>query len=373
MNVDLHVYANSALRWPGDFTDHAQTLLAPLQELVYSCYVEHRLGAHASQQTDLLVSFVPSVAPQLRELARSRRGAPWRAIERICDAWQTGRCVGMLWLEFDHVERDASASPSVHTCLIHDYRTDTSLPPIGFGLAASVRPAAPVHGLSGDQTAQLTRELGTHLGEAASAPMCSTLARIASQAPAGTHFIHLSSMLGRERPTLKLYARVPQAELLDWLERCAWLGNREQGETMLATLFPPSCTEGELFVDLTVDADALVSVGLALPQQYVRDGRDDRGPMLGRLVDARLCTTTQLRQIATWTGRALEDGPRPMIERRWLDLKLVWCPQGELTAKAYLGLRRSHASPFEYMAAYSELSQRRSEGTCSSAPLSRHQ
>lgn len=355
MSLDLHAYADRALRWPGGFTDHAQTLLAPLRALVYSCYVERRLGAHASEQTDLLMSFVPSVAPQLRELARSRAGAPWRAIERICDAWQTGRCVGMLWLEFDHVERDASASPSVHTCLIRDYRTDMSLPAIG------------------DQTAQLTDELVTHLGEAASAPMCSTLVRIASQAPAGTHFIHLSSMLGRERPTLKLYARVPQAELLEWLGRCAWLGDREQGEAMLATLLPPSCTEGELFVDLTVEAEALVSVGLALPQQYVRDGRDDRGSVLDRLVDARLCTPTQRRQLATWTGQALEDGPRPILERRWLDLKLVWCPQGELAAKAYVGLRRSYASPFEYMAAYSELSQRRSEGTDSSAPLSRHQ
>jgi len=288
-------------------------------------YYECRLGAE-QRQVDYLVAAPRSRASamllQLRALSeREAAGARWAPLLELFASWASGRTslshhVPTLWLEFDDVNTDALALPSVSVCLVPAYRTD--------------RPLDQANAHRGLGSIRDTLDI---LAPARRAELDSLLVRCFDVLPAGARWIHLSVMLGRSPQAVKLYGSVPRRHLVPLLRDLEFQGDLAAIAQLLEREYAADLAGDELFVDLNLDTyhdRRSCTLGLALGQQHVAHGPDRdpaRAEALARWEAAGCCVPQRARLAQAWLA-----GPTC-----FLDLKLVWRADAPLLAKAYLG------------------------------------
>lgn len=304
--------------------------------LIASQYYELRLAAHDAQ-VDYLVVFDRERATLLqraiaervlRERAYQCEG--WHKILRVLDDWVrggnfTGRRTPAIWFELDaHAQQPAGAVPSLSVCLAPDYRADE-----------------PVAASSAEDAAH-AQELLQRLG--ASSEQRSRASEAFELLPAGARWIHLSSMLGRERVATKLYGVMRRAQLLPYLARIGWAGDPGAVAAALVDLYPQAKLGDELYLDLNLedfrDAER-VSLGLAVAQQHLRQAAEPdptRRDILSAWVEAGLCDAQKAAFVEEWP-RSIASRRQHLLQRdfRYLDVKLVWRANSGWSAKAYLG------------------------------------
>jgi hypothetical protein len=307
-----------------------------ISSIIASQYYELRL-AGAEPQVDYLVAFHRARAAELHEVVSStiaREGAyqtdAWRAVQNLIAMWAHGTSLlasrtPFLWFELDDFARQpVGACPSVSVCLTPGYRID-------------------------QPNEQGTTEDLNHAREAlavlqAPASTEASLRRAFEELPVGGRWIHLSYMLGRPRRAVKLYGVVMRDQLLPFLERVGWAGDRKQVTSALARLYPAEVLGDELYLDLNLDDahDARrCTLGLAVAQQHLSRGRADdraRSRILSGWLAAGLCDAERVSSVQRWPYSA--DPRRQHVFRRdvrYLDVKLVLRPDRGWQAKAYLG------------------------------------
>jgi hypothetical protein len=177
---------------------------------------------------------------------------------------------------------------------------------------------------------------------AAEASATADLERVFAELPSHARWIHLSYMLGRARRAVKLYGVMPRAELLPYLQRVGWAGDRSAVERALGQLYPEALLGNELYVDLNLDDfrdPERSTLGLAVAQQHLQRGNDSdpsRRAILEAWRDAGLCEPSKLEEASAWPGSTPRRRGPFRREIRYLDVKLVWRPNS-WQAKAYVG------------------------------------
>jgi hypothetical protein len=315
----------------------------PLLELggaavVRSQYYEVRLGA-GLEQLDYLVAFSRSAAEVVRDLVRDASGhapflAPeWRDIARLLNDWAhpgsliAERCP-TIWFEYDDVvHANSGLVPSLSVCLTPRYRVTEP------------------HRVQAPLDLQVAREALTLLGAASSS--LEALEVVFAALPADARFIHVSYMLGRPTRAVKLYGAFERHELMAYLERIAWAGNRDAILDALARFYPERLLGGTVFIDLNLENlrdPARATLGLAVAQQHLHMG-PDRDPARRRILrtwtENGLCAAEKVARVQTWPASSDQASLPPFeAEHRFLDVKLVWQAGAGITPKAYVGRER---------------------------------
>ena len=301
-------------------------------ELGQAQYIECRLGERASPQVNLLVS---ATTFDRRKLGQALAGRPDGAagllpFKRLVERWNAPASaihhrVPLVWLEFDHMERDQEPTGNVCVCLAPAYLNPFAALPAQSASEVLAVVHESIHVVSGTDATPDER---------------ARLSRCFERLPVGARFIHLSVMIGRGPRQLKLYGVFPQAALLAYLAEVGWAGDRAAIGNLLARLCPPARTGGSLYVDLPLTdmgAPDAAGLGLAFGQQHLRVASEHdhaRRALLEALIEDGLCTVAQREALCAWPGR---EGPL----ERWMDVKIVHRPSAlasaSTLAKAYLG------------------------------------
>lgn len=320
---------------------NARAIAERLPEAIYSYYLECRLDD--SPQVDFLVSMVAGSGRDVWAGQQRERGsaepllatAPWRPIRHFLHRWAEPDTLlhthaPMIWLEFDGVQAALPDSPlpGICFCLDPDYvETGPSFQP-------SSRLSLPVYQALADEALTLLYE------RPLSAQTRQRLQVCYEQLPAGGRLIHISAMLARQPPVLKVYAAVPRNDLPTYLRRIAWPGSHADLAEIVAKFFPALCL---LFVDLTLGDAIAPRLGLACSQVHLHS-RAQSDPGWGALLDLSVaegfCTPQKRAGLLNWPGAArhpFHGHNWPVRLHRWLDLKLVYQPEQPLEVKAYLG------------------------------------
>jgi hypothetical protein len=333
-----HLSVNSELS-PRLIPDAARlglsALLTRLPAFAGTQYLECRLGPAASDQVDFLVSVSRERAGELRAaLAHEPRGDGWQPLLRWLRQWddpsRLPSQVPALWLEFDDFSRSPGAPPNVCVCIVPEYRD----------------PFRPLPEASSAQVLDTLLQAATLLrGRTVSAPERTLLERVV-QVPQGSRLIHLSVMSARRPDELKLYGVFPQAELVPYLVRIGWPGDRAKLARLLERYCPVERTGGELYVDLPLGAfgDASSSeLGICFSQQPLRHAAEQdsrRTELLSCLVEDGLCTRDAALALVSWPGEQDLSPSGSWLSfslQKFLDIKIVMKKEEPLLAKAYLG------------------------------------
>jgi hypothetical protein len=308
-----------------------------LERFVEAQYFESRLSAGADQ-LDHLVAFPRRAAAAVhRQLAdalpcrAAESRALWEAVTRAFEAWCDGQSwlskhVPTVWLEYDDVRAGGAqrAVPSICFCMVPGYQCDRAL------IASD-----------GRRERHITREVLGVLPLQLTASQQHALSACLDEP--SIRWIHLSAMLGRERPTLKLYGLARRSELGGCLRRLDFGGDVTDLLGFMHEHYPVELLGEEAFidVDLTTWVDTeRASLGLAVGQRHVA-GRDADGlqrALLERWSRGGLCDPVKQRQLLDWMALRHAAGARELGRRCFLDFKLVWRAQGAPLAKAYRGL-----------------------------------
>jgi hypothetical protein len=321
---------------------------ARIPELGQAQYIECRLGSGDRSQVDLLVSGATTydrVALDRALRSTDREDAvlaPGLApMRRFLDAWLDPGSVlhhrvPVFWLEFDHMEVDASPIGGVCVCLapayldpfaaLPDQRATTVLPVV----AATIRTVMLADATDEEQQ---------------------VLDRCFQRLPAGACWINLSVMAGRTPRQLKLYGVFPRDSVLDYLASIGWAGDRSAIADLLARYCPVERTADQIYLDLPVAGiwqRESAGLGVGFGQQHLRNARERdpaRQQLLRQLESDGVCTERQRLDLADWP-----ESEEPSVEvsgklraagdvavQRWLDIKLVHRARLPLSAKAYLG------------------------------------
>lgn len=319
-----------------------------------SYYLETRLGPEASRQVDLLVCIGRTRRHALR--ASSAR-ATCPGVARLSEQWSNRTQdplseVSALWLEYDDIRAASSlGTPSVSTCLVSDY-LDCRAPLAPTSPASQMALLVRVSDLLAGAPAQQDRE---------------RLQRCVEALPRGGRMLQFSKMLGRPNQPGKLYIRLPTEDLRDYLRAVGWRGSNQGVSDLVGRYFPQRRTDGDLYLDLTLDdleREGGNKVGLVHTPQHLA-GAEEVEPTWARTlhdyIEAGLCTPGQQRALSRWPSRLNHrSGGTPRHVERWLDLKLVLEPSGEVALKAYLGVSTRPATAFDLRAETSK--QAREDG-----------
>jgi hypothetical protein len=313
-------------------------LSSELERHVETHYLESRLGA-GDRQIDHLVALPRRVAATVLPLLASSQprhslgqGLPWLPVARLFERWSNtetwlSKHVPTVWLEFDDIlgPRAHGATPSVSVCMVANYRCDRPLP---------ARQA--------EREQRLVSEVLDALALQPNAEQTDTLSAYLLE-DTGARWIHLSVMLGREVPAIKLYGSVRRQHLAACLRQLGFAGDAAAlGEFMDAS-YPSDLLGDAVFIDVDIDAlrDAeRCSLGLAVGQQHL--GQKNGTPrfpaqLLDRWCRAGLCSPAKRAGLEAWASSARAGGEAVPHPGRFLDLKLVWRTRSAPIAKAYRG------------------------------------
>nr|HMN30399.1 hypothetical protein [Caldilineaceae bacterium] len=263
----------------------------------------------------------------------------WRPIRCFLRQWAEPATLlhqqsPMVWLEFDRVNQawPVVPLPGVCFCLDSDY--------------VEKQPhEAQRNPLSRERyRALFTAALAILYGQPISATVQRHLLACYDHLPASGRLIHLSAMLGRQPPALKVYAAVARDDLLTYLSQIGWPGSDAELGAMLAEFYADLSL---VFVDLTIEECIAPRIGLAYSQVHLKNrGRADARwtSLLDRCVATGCCTAEKRAALLTWPGSTRQPWPGrtwPVRLSRWLDLKLVYQPGQPLQVKGYLGFMQT--------------------------------
>lgn len=319
---------SSAARWAAELGVH---------QFVNCQYYELRL-ASSDAQVDYLMSFPRERAAELRDAItaaivrdRAYRAPGWLAIRSLLEHWgdvesPLSRRTPMIWFELDEHERQPrGAVPSVSVCISP-----------GYDAARPHTPNSPTdwwHARATLGWLRVESEASRHLQ------------RVFTDLPPRARWIHLSYMLGRRPCAIKLYGVMRRADLLPYLARIGWSGERSAIERALPELYPENLLGDDLYLDLNLDdfRDARrATLGLAVAQQHLLSGDHDpcRRGILERWMAAGLCDAAKVSRVLAWPAPAGALVPAAFRGSRYLDVKLVWRPAQGFIAKGYAGFER---------------------------------
>ena len=340
--VNEHSTYNAGLAPARSKLDWAATAW-PIQELggaarVRSQYYELRLQSGVDQ-VDYLVAFSRPAAESLYDVVNEASGrapflAPeWRDITRLLAHWAqpetliAQRCP-TIWFEYDDIEvASAGLVPSLSVCLTPRYRvTERHSAQVPLDLRVACDALAALQAPTGSADA---------------------LTPVFAALPPGARFIHLSYMLGRPAHAVKLYGAVERGELMPYLERIGWAGDRRAILDALERFYPERLLGKTVFIDLNLENfrdPRRASLGLAVAQQHLYLGPDAdpaRGAILEAWLAGGLCDAAKVARVQEWPASGHDVPVRAFeVEHRVLDVKLVWDEGVGLTPKAYLGRER---------------------------------
>lgn len=233
----------------------------------------------------------------------------------------------LLWLEYDDAgSKGGLGTPSVCVCVERDYLRR--------------RPFAEARPGDWRQVTQAVLEM----------PECPPESRLSlpllqacfDELPVDGRPIHLSVMCGRNPPLAKLYARIPTAEVVPWLQRIGWRGD---DAVVLRFLDDAPLPEPFSYVDLALTSDApLPQVGLAFPTPLRGLGFDAEIFTFAASISSPDAAVPRLReQLLDWTRRspplATHGDGWPLAVHRWVDQKVVFRSGERPQLKVYLGLK----------------------------------
>ena len=148
---------------------------------------------------------------------------------------------------------------------------------------------------------------------------------------------HVSAMVTRHPPTVKLNALIPKAHLGRYLGEIDWPGSISELEQKLA---PYDDFTDMIRLDWTIGPSMYPKIGIEFFSKDLPDQDDLRVRLLEQLVGDGACTaenSAALRQWAGFSSIQYADQPWPVrLGRTWYT-KLVYEPEQPLSAKAYLG------------------------------------
>jgi hypothetical protein len=329
----------------------ARLLTQDLVRVGSSFYLECRLGPVPPERLDVIAGFGRAKRGALHRWLRVAHG-DLDGLRRLSTAWRDAPAsplgtISALWLEYDEVRSSGPAPrPSVCATLVPSY-TD---------------PLAPLPEDDGARYLPLMATIIEMLtGRPIAAEDHANLDRCIASLPPGGRFIHLSVMLGREAAPIKLYGVMPRDALLAFLHGVGWRGPLGTIESLLQRYCPRRRVGDTIYVDLTlpgIDAVGGNKVGLSFTPQHLvhsMEREPGRGPLLEDCARDGLCTPAQSHALQRWPRRFLADwewdGEAIAVAvEQWLDVKLVWGPDGPLELKAYLGLSSRGATTFDRLA-----------------------
>lgn len=304
----------------------ASAQLRSIAQGIVSTYIELELTTPRPRR-DLIVAIPRQHAPYLRAAAQRAKSLEhgtaqshaWSSIETFACAWaeKLGPMASapLVWLEFDDVRESQRSAPSLHFCVVDDYRRWNGDRPLD----------APF-----DQLARMHTGLDLLLGE--DRFRTNALDAFMRGLPEDARVIHASAMLGRDARPVKLYVSLPETALKPWLTR---MGFGTAVQTLVRDYCPGKRTGGFLFLDVDLEAFTRGSFGVVFSQFQLRRAEEsarNRAPLIRRLVDDALCSEDLAQKLMRWPVGTLGQ------PSRILDLKLVFHPQRGLSAKAYLGI-----------------------------------
>ena len=260
------------------------------------------------------------------------RGHPlWAGIGRLCSAWQDGgarRATGIydVWLEFD--ADDASATALVPSVFVGFAEPRTT--PLAQLWSYARGSVETIHGRP------LNREI------------VRTARRCLDRLPAGGTLLYVGLMYPRDQEALRLcVAPLQSTRLLDYLAAIEWPGSIDQVAATLRAIQarpPDSGLEATTIVHLDLAQGVRPRLGLEiylaqLPQLLERVVEDD---VLDSLCRMGLCAPSKRDALVHWSGHTVEQFPHEcwssLVLRRVSHVKLVFAPEREPEAKAYLSV-----------------------------------
>ncbi len=291
---------------------------------------ECRLTANTSQ-VDLQQCIVQDDIELLREhiITSANRVHPgWLQLSDFLNEWRTSlKSIPEIWLEFDI---NSSSVP---------------IPAIFVGLPQKISPAYE------------TYEIAVHslnlLLPSAWSEWQDNLYRCFAACPNGIFVSHIGVMLSRNTPALRVNIKRLQANsLVPYLQQLGWQQQSNEVETLMRQL----CALCErITVCLDVGQHIYPQIGLEciFLQQLPHESR--WAVFLDYLIECGLCEPQKREALLNWPGQSnplnsLAPWPEHLIsasllepkehftvfERRLSHIKVVWQPQRQLEAKAYL-------------------------------------
>jgi hypothetical protein len=325
---------------------HIKSLACWLPNAMSSYYLECRL-ADDKTQVDFLTCATAFHAG--REIL-SGQGSPalpaallenplWRRIRDFYTHWADPTSplyeqVPLTWLEFDHVDCPPLGIPlpCFSFCLDREY--------VWWKYAQPRR----VNHLSAGTYRQVAEMAFSLLrGHPLSPQAAQNLFACFDLLPAGGQIIHLSAMLTRHPPSLKVYGSLPKEHFCEYLTRIGWPGELAAIKTFLSEFYTAATADDTVFFDLTLDNAVASKLGIAFSQQQIEQfPRKDPGrrALLDHCVERGLCTPEKREALCSWPGSfrgTFRGHSRPTRFQKWLDIKIVYQPHHPLEAKGYLG------------------------------------
>jgi hypothetical protein len=315
-----------------------KTMATILPEAMSSYYLECRLTAQANQ-VDFLTSALSAEgreilagnSPKIDLSDEILKNSLWRRIRDFFKYWAEPTSplyeqVPLIWLEFDKVSEALPAVP---------------LPSLCFCLSPEYMQRGTDNHLSPQQYQKLIKTALEPLFNYPLLPQTEqNLFACFDLLPPDGHIIHISAMLARHPPTLKVYGCIPREQLLTYLRCLGWTGSIAEIDKFISTFCP---TLNPIFIDLTVGDTIASRIGLAFSQIHLgRLPRSDPkwSSLLEQLVESSLCAPEKREGLLNWPGSSqitFRNEAWPTRLDRWLDLKIVYQPQQPLEAKGYLG------------------------------------
>lgn len=234
--------------------------------------------------------------------------------------------VPLCWLEYDVPIEGTLPLPFVQFCVDRDYPT-----------------GSPVHPLVPSRLRELVAA-GLHaLGEPEPNECLDTLQTVARSLPPGARFLHVGTLPHRQRGWLRAIAVMTPPQVVPWLARLGWEGDRSALERLVVLTSPGQDR-------LSVQVDLRDRVGRRVAIEYAPRSVDPADPSWARFMDAivaeDLCPGDRAAATLAWLGTSNHRVPgqthRVSIQRQ-LDVKLVLEPNGTMIAKAYLAAHPSRS------------------------------
>ncbi len=173
-------------------------------------------------------------------------------------------------------------------------------------------------------------------GEPHSPATIAAFSRLIRALPRGARALAAASLRPRGITKDRLFAAVPQQQVLPWLHSIGWPGNRERVRRWLPRIVAPW---EEAFLQVELDGDRPNAyLGIEPRQSELRAvDRRERKRLLQHLVDIGLSDVHRVKAIEAWTQSPGLAGSDPRTVRS-VHLKCVLRPDTAVEVKAYLGL-----------------------------------
>lgn len=311
--------------------------LAPILRGGFEC----RLSAN-SPQVDLQQCIVREERELalLREFIAATDGGVsahpgWSQLQNFLAEWSEPlsllhNSIPEIWLEFD----------------INNSAVKLPLPAIFFGLPQDVSPAVETYAIA-------TKSLNLLLGSEGWCEWQSNLDRCFGACPDGVFVSHIGVMLSRNAPALRVNVKRLQPDLLiPYLQEIGWQGETQELEALMKQLF---ALVDRITVCLDVGKRIYPQIGL----ECILLDRPQRESaweiFLDYLVARGLCAPEKRDALLNWPGQTTPvNSPVPwpdrliaasllqprerftIFDRQLSHIKIVYGPEGQLEAKAYL-------------------------------------